>query len=110
MAKPMPALLPVINALCLSAHPARQADRERLCRELNGRLREECLNISWFRNLFDARRQIEFWRSHYNTDRPRSSLGYRTPEEFAALSRAAGRCSAEVHLSDGFNQLGVFTS
>jgi len=24
----------------------------------NGRLREECLNVSWFRNLFDARRQI----------------------------------------------------
>ena len=28
----------------------------------NGRLREECLNASWFRNLFDARRQIERWR------------------------------------------------
>ncbi len=51
----------------------------------NGRLREECLNVSWFRNLFDARRQIETWRGHYNTDRPHSSLGYRTPEEFAAL-------------------------
>jgi putative transposase len=60
----------------------------------NGRLREECLNVSWFRNLFDARRQIETWRGHYNTDRPHSSLGYRTPEEFAALSRAAGQCSA----------------
>jgi putative transposase len=62
----------------------------------NGRLREECLNASWFRNLFDARRQIESWRGHYNTDRPHSSLGYRTPEEFAALSRAAGHCIAEV--------------
>jgi putative transposase len=60
----------------------------------NGRLREECLNVSWFRNLFDARRQIETWRDHYNTDRPHSSLGYRTPEEFAALNRAAGQCSA----------------
>jgi putative transposase len=62
----------------------------------NGRLREECLNVSWFRNLFDARRRIESWRGHYNTDRPHSSLGYRTPEEFAALSRAAGYCIAEV--------------
>lgn len=26
----------------------------------------------------------------YNTDRPHSSLGYRTPLEFAALSRTAG--------------------
>jgi putative transposase len=62
----------------------------------NGRLREECLNVSWFRNLFDARRQIEAWRGHYNTDRPHSSLGYRTPQEFAALSRAAGQFSAGV--------------
>jgi putative transposase len=54
----------------------------------HGRLREECLRVSWFPNLFDARRQIETWRGHYNTDRPHSSLGYRTPEEFAALNRA----------------------
>ncbi len=60
----------------------------------NGRLREECLNVSWFRNLFDARRQIVAWRKHYNQLRPHSSLGYRTPEEFAALHRAAGLCSA----------------
>jgi putative transposase len=62
----------------------------------HGRLREECLQVSWFRNLLDARHQIENWRGHYNTDRPHSSLGYRTPEEFAALSRAAGQCSAGV--------------
>ena len=60
----------------------------------NGRLREECLNVSWFRNLFDARRQIAAWRKHYNQLRPHSSLGYRTPEEFAALHRAAGLSSA----------------
>ena len=60
----------------------------------NGRLREECLNVSWFRNLFDARRQIAAWRKHYNQLRPHSSLGYRTPQEFAALHRAAGLCSA----------------
>lgn len=47
----------------------------------NGRLREECLNASWFRNLFDARRQIEAWRRHYNTVRPHSSLGYQTRSE-----------------------------
>ena len=40
----------------------------------NGRLREECLNASWFRNLFDARRQIEAWLRYYNTVRPHSSL------------------------------------
>ena len=36
-----------------------------------------------------------FWRGHYNTDRPLSSLGYRTLQEFAAL-RAAGHYSAGV--------------
>jgi putative transposase len=28
----------------------------------NGRLREECLNVSWFQNLFDARHKIAAWR------------------------------------------------
>jgi putative transposase len=58
----------------------------------NGRLREECLNVSWFQNLFDARRKIAAWRSEYNEERPHSSLGYRTPAEFAAL---AGGVSAQ---------------
>jgi len=54
----------------------------------NGRLREECLNVSWFQNLFDARRKIAAWRRDYNEERPHSSLDYRTPKEFAALVRA----------------------
>ena len=59
----------------------------------HGRLRDECLNTSWFWNLIDARRKITAWRTEYNTERPHSALGYRTPAEFAAL-RAAGRSSA----------------
>jgi len=50
----------------------------------HGQLREECLNASWFGNLFEARRKIGAWRKEYNEERPHSSLGYRTPEEFAA--------------------------
>jgi putative transposase len=50
----------------------------------NGKLREECLNVSWFQNLFDARAKITAWRKEYNETRPHSSLGYRTPSEFAA--------------------------
>jgi len=49
----------------------------------HGRLREECLRVSWFHNLFDARRKIAFWRCDYNEQRPHSSLNYRTPAEFA---------------------------
>jgi putative transposase len=50
----------------------------------NGKLREECLRVSWFQNLFDARQKIAAWRKEYNEERPHSSLGYRTPKEFAA--------------------------
>ena len=54
------------------------------CESFNGRLREECLRVSWFENLFDARRKIADWRKDYNEQRPHSSLGYQTPAEFAA--------------------------
>src|SRR5207248_4101471 len=50
----------------------------------NGRLRDECLNPSWFRNPFDARGRIASWREDYNSTRPHSSLDYRTPNDFAA--------------------------
>jgi len=49
----------------------------------HGRLRDECLNVSWFWNLFDARQKIAAWRVDYNTSRPHSALRYLTPEEFA---------------------------
>jgi hypothetical protein len=40
--------------------------------------------VSWFQNLFDAKRKIAAWQKEYNEERPHSSLGYRTPKEFAA--------------------------
>ena len=64
----------------------------------NGRLREECLNLSWFQNLFDARRKIAAWRTEYNEERPHSSLGYKTPKEFAA--QAASSYTAEREARD----------
>ncbi len=42
----------------------------------HGRLREECLRLRWFTNLFDARRKIANWKAEYNEERPHSSLGY----------------------------------
>ena len=50
----------------------------------HGRLRDECLNTTWFQNLWEARRKIDAWRHEYNHERPHSSLAYRTPAEFAA--------------------------
>jgi putative transposase len=49
----------------------------------NGRLRDECLNESWFVSLADAQQTIEAWRIDYNVTRPHSGLAGRTPEEFA---------------------------
>jgi putative transposase len=49
----------------------------------HGKLRDECLNASWFANLFEARANIGAWREEYNEERPHSSLGYLAPGEFA---------------------------
>ena len=54
----------------------------------NGRFRDECLNEHWFKSLDDARDEIERWRQDYNEVRPHSSLGDRTPNEYAAASTA----------------------
>ena len=48
----------------------------------NGKLRDECLNTSWFVDLADAQEKIELWRRDYNEVRPHSSLGYLSPTEY----------------------------
>jgi putative transposase len=48
----------------------------------NGRLRDECLNVSEFLSIDDARSKIEQWRDDYNHHRPHSSLGHLTPSEY----------------------------
>ena len=50
----------------------------------HGRLRDECLNTSWFRTLNDVRLTLDAWRNDYNRERPHSALNYKTPREFAA--------------------------
>lgn len=55
----------------------------------NGRLRDECLNQSWFISLADARITGEEWRRDYNEQRPHSALGYRTPDEFGMAFQSA---------------------
>jgi putative transposase len=49
----------------------------------NGKMRDECLNVHWFGDLAEARLLIEAWRRDYTQVRPHSSLGNRTPSEFA---------------------------
>ena len=55
---------------------------------LNGKIRDECLNLHWFRSLRHAREVIGQWRRHYNTKRPHSALGYLSPTEFLTQTTA----------------------
>jgi putative transposase len=52
----------------------------------NGRFRDVCLNTYWFLSLYDAKAKIEAWRTDFNESRPHTSLGFKTPAEFAALA------------------------
>lgn len=65
----------------------------------NGKFRDECLNENWFVSLDHARAVISEWRRDYNEVRPHSSLGKKTPAQFAAALRDHGTL-ANSHPSD----------
>jgi len=48
----------------------------------NGKFRDECLSMQWFKNRIDAKILIEEFRREFNEVRPHSSLGQLTPVEF----------------------------
>ena len=60
----------------------------------NGRLRDECLNESWFTSLAHAQCLVEAWRVDYNTVRPHGRLGKLPPAVFAASALAMQRDGA----------------
>ena len=63
--------------------------------------RRECLDAEYFAHLREAQIVIEQWRWEYNTQRPHSSLSYRTPAEVGTEARAAlTRESGEVAIVD----------
>jgi putative transposase len=68
-------------------HPAKPTESGHI-ESFNGRLRDECLNVSWFADLADAKDKIELWRRDYNEVRPHRSLGYLTPMEYINKLRA----------------------
>ncbi len=74
----------------------------------NGRFRDECLNENWFLSLDHARRIIEVWRMDYNHERPHSSLGYLTPEEF--ISRESKKFSSGMPVEAGLINAGYSNS
>lgn len=51
----------------------------------NGKFRDECLSMEWFRNRVEAKVVIGQWRQHYNHIRPHSSLGNQTPIAFKKM-------------------------
>ncbi len=48
----------------------------------NGKFRDECLRMEIFGNWREAAVVSGQWRKFYNSERPHSSLGYQTPNEF----------------------------
>jgi putative transposase len=64
----------------------------------NGRLRDECLNQHDFLSLQHAEDLLEDWRQDYNRVRPHSSLGGRSPEEYASeLTASVPPLGAELN-------------
>jgi putative transposase len=66
------------TALIDPGKPWQNGDAE----SFNGKFRDECLSLEWFRSRAEARVVIETWRRHYNHIRPHQSLKDLTPIEF----------------------------
>lgn len=89
----------------MALHCARQAHaRHGFVESFNGRMRDELLNETMFRNMAHARAVIRAWAADFNETRPHSALGYQTPKAFAehlttatdthaALSESSARMS-----------------
>jgi putative transposase len=56
------------------------------CESFNSKLRDEFLNGEIFYSMKELRVLAQRWRVHYNTIRPHSSLGYRSPAPEAWLT------------------------
>ena len=61
----------------------------------NRRFRQEGLNEYWFLSVADAQEKVEVWRQHYNAERPHSSLGNLTPQDYAQRAAARGHPPGE---------------
>jgi transposase InsO family protein len=74
------------------------------------RLRDELLNVEEFMNLAEARWFARRRLQEHNEERPHSSLGYRTPAEFASQCAASAPASAtpqptlQQHTADSLTQ------
>ena len=69
-----------------------------LIESFNGRLRDECLNVTEFISLEHARTILAAWQDDYNHRRPHSSLGHLTPSEYAKRGRETSQSSCQILL------------
>ena len=63
----------------------------------NGKLRDELLDREVFDTLWEAQVLTERWRWAYNTIRPHSSLGYRSPAPEAIMPLSLGSGATPLH-------------
>ncbi len=70
------------------------------------RLRDELLNVEEFMNLAEARWFAKHRQQEHNHERPHSSLGYRTPSNFASQCAAFVRAtpSPQQHTAESLTQ------
>ena len=62
----------------------------------HGRFRDAVLEMEIFEGVRAARTLTAAWKDEYNTQRPHSSLGYRTPAGFAAACAASASAKASA--------------
>ena len=67
----------------------------------HSRFRDEFLNEEVFVSLTEAQVRVETWRRWYNAERPHSSLGYKTPREFAECWKEDSPKVAETNTPAG---------
>lgn len=72
----------------------------------NGRLRDECLNETMFTSLAHARFVLAAWRHDYNTVRPQSKLGGKTPAEISG-ERIWGHAARYAAIPSNINHEGA---
>jgi putative transposase len=66
----------------------------------HSRLRDEFLERIEFDSVADAQAKAVWYRREYNTIRPHSSLGYKTPKEFSAACDKKGKKGAKQRINE----------
>ena len=73
-----------INGVRLQFIQPGKPNQNAFVESFNDKFRDECLNVNWFGDLWDAKASIDAWRTEYNHERPHSSIGRVPPAAYAA--------------------------